>query len=239
MRTLSVIVPALNEEASIADAVEEIKRAVDGKFVYEVLLFDDGSTDRTGAIMDELALRDPTLRVTHNPRPRNLGGVYKQGLELARYEYVVMVPGDNENPAPALEAPLAAIGRADIVVPYVGRSKRSLRRVLISRAYVLVMNALFGLRLRYYNGTVVHRAANLREITIDTDSFGYQSEALIKLLRLGKSFVEVPVDVQPRPARASKAFRPKNVYGVIAGILRLAWQVHFAGAKRATRAAEG
>lgn len=239
LRSLSVIVPALNEEANIADAVAEIKRALTGKFVFEVLLFDDGSTDRTGAIMDALAREDERLRVTHNPQPKNLGGVYKQGVELARYDYVVMIPGDNENPASAMEAPLDAIGTAEIVVPFVGRSKRSYMRTLISRLYVVVMNLLFGLHLRYYNGTVIHRTANVRGITIDTDSFGYQSEALIKLLRLGKSYVEVAVEVEPRPRRPSKAFRLKNIYGVIFGILRLLWQVYFARAKARVQTAAG
>ena len=54
---------------------------------YELLLFDDGSTDRTGAIMEELAAADPRhVQVIHNATPRNLGGVYKQGIELARME---------------------------------------------------------------------------------------------------------------------------------------------------------
>jgi glycosyltransferase involved in cell wall biosynthesis len=137
--TISFVVPALNEEANIADAVREAVASMGDRFSdYELLLFDDGSTDRTGAIMDKLAAADPRhIRVTHNPSPRNLGGVYKQGIALARMDYLLMVPGDNENPGHALQAPFDAIGRADIVLPYpVNSQVRGSARHLVSRTYV-------------------------------------------------------------------------------------------------------
>ena len=184
---------------------------------YELLLFDDGSTDRTGRIMDDLAAADPRhVRVTHNPAPRNLGGVYKQGIALARMDYVLMVPGDNENPGHALQAPFDAIGRADIVLPYpVNSDVRGPARHLVSRVYVGLLNRLFGLRVRYYNGTVIHRTANLKDLPIQTSSFAYQAEILIKLLCAGKSFVEVPIRIDPPKAgRRSRAFRWKNMVQV-------------------------
>jgi glycosyltransferase involved in cell wall biosynthesis len=219
--------PALNEEAHVAAAVEEVTRAIGDRFSdFEILLFDDGSTDRTGAIADEIAAKNPRVRVTHNPKPKNLGGVYKQGIAQARFEYVIMVPGDNENPASTLIAPFEAVGCAEIVLPYVEQSNRSAVRNGISRAYVMLMNALFGLSVRYYNGTVIHRTDNVRSVEIKTDSFAYQSEALIKLLRQGKSFVEVPVRIERASSKESKAFRPKNVCGVAAALVKLLIEVH-------------
>lgn len=216
--SVSFVIPALNEEANIAAAVREAVAAMGDRFAdYELLLFDDGSTDRTGAIMDGLAAADPRhVRVTHNASPCNLGGVYKQGIELARMEYLLMVPGDNENPGHALQAPFDAIGRADIVLPYpVNSSVRGATRHLISRVYVGLLNRLFGLRVRYYNGTVIHRTANLKELPIKTSSFAYQAEILIKLLCAGKSFVEVPIRIDPpKEGRRSRAFRWKNMVQV-------------------------
>jgi dolichol-phosphate mannosyltransferase len=216
--TVSFVIPALNEEANIAAAVSEAVAAMRDRFGdYELLLFDDGSTDRTGAIMDELAATDPRhVRVTHNPTPRNLGGVYKQGIALARMDYILMVPGDNENPGHALQAPFDAIGRADIVLPYpVNSAVRGFVRHAVSRVYVGVLNALFGLRVRYYNGTVIHRTANLKSLPIKTSSFAYQAEILIKLLSAGKSFVEVPIQIEPpKEGRRSRAFRWKNMVQV-------------------------
>lgn len=216
--TISFVIPALNEEANIADAVREAVASMRERFRdYELLLFDDGSTDRTGAIMDQLAAADPAhVRVTHNPTPRNLGGVYKQGIALARMDYILMVPGDNENPGHALQAPFDAIGQADIVLPYpVNSAVRGAARHLISRVYVGLLNTLFGLRVRYYNGTVIHRTANLKGLSIKTSSFAYQAEILIRLLCAGKSFVEVPIRIEPpKEGRRSRAFRWKNMMQV-------------------------
>jgi len=184
---------------------------------YELLLFDDGSTDRTGAIMEGLAAADPRhIQVIHNVTPRNLGGVYKQGIERARMEYLVMVPGDNENPGAAMQAPFDAIGRADIVLPYpVNSAVRGFGRHLVSRVYVGLLNHLFGLHIRYYNGTVIHRTTNLKDLPIKTSSFAYQAEILVKLLCAGKSFVEVPIKIEPpKVGRRSRAFRWKNVVEV-------------------------
>jgi glycosyltransferase involved in cell wall biosynthesis len=216
--TISIVIPALNEEANIAAAVREAVAALGDRFAdYELLLFDDGSTDGTGAIMDRMAAADPRhVRVTHNASPRNLGGVYKQGIALARMEYLLMVPGDNENPGHALQAPFDAIGRADIVLPYpVNSAVRGLVRHAVSCAYVALLNGLFGLRVRYYNGTVIHRTANLKGLSVKTSSFAYQAEILIKLLCAGKSFVEVPIRIEPpKEGRRSRAFRWKNMVQV-------------------------
>jgi hypothetical protein len=131
-------------------------------------------------------------------------------------DYLLMVPGDNENPGHALQAPFDAIGRADIVLPYpVNSQVRGSARHLVSRTYVGLLNHLFGLRVRYYNGTVIHRTANLKGLPIKTSSFAYQAEILIKLLCAGKSFVEVPIRIDPpKEGRRSRAFRWKNMVQV-------------------------
>jgi glycosyltransferase involved in cell wall biosynthesis len=234
--TISVIVPALDEERHIEAAVAEVTKAVSARFSdWEILLFNDGSRDRTGALMDQIAARDAHVTVVHNDHPRNLGGVYKQGIRMARFEYVLMVPGDNENPATALHAPLAAVGLADIVLPFPeDNAVRSPLRNALSSAYTKIVNALFGLDLPYYNGTVIHRTDLVRSVVIRTDSFAYQAEALVKLLAAGHSFVPVGITVVPRAGRKSKALRLKNLAGVAATFARVALEVRLRGRTTAT-----
>ena len=231
--TLSVVIPALNEEANIRDAVREVIASFRDRFAeYELLLFNDGSRDRTGAIIDELAAANPRIRATHNVTSQNLGGVYKQGVALARHEYLVMVPGDNENPGSAMQAPFDAIGQADIVLPYpTNPEARSPLRNLVSRSYVGLLNRLFGLKVRYYNGTVIHKTDILRQIEISTNSFAYQSEILIKLLKAGKSYTEVGIAIEPKKGRPSKAFRWKNMLAVGRTIAHLLVEVRVRGGR--------
>src|SRR4051794_11625766 len=101
--TLTVVMPALNEEANLAAAVQTTLTAIrDRVDDYEIIVVNDGSSDRTGAVADGIAKENPHVRVIHNPRPRNLGGIYRQAIAAARFEYIVMVPGDNESSLPSL-----------------------------------------------------------------------------------------------------------------------------------------
>jgi glycosyltransferase involved in cell wall biosynthesis len=75
------MVPALNEAASLGATIETIRQAIAGRVAdHEILIFDDGSTDATGAIADDLARHDPKISVTHHLSPRGLGYCYRTEL---------------------------------------------------------------------------------------------------------------------------------------------------------------
>lgn len=239
-RTLTVIIPALNEEGNLSSAVAAVLGAIGNRFTdYELLVFDDGSTDRTGAIADELAAGNPHIRVIHNSRNMGFGYNYSRGVELARMEYVTMFPGDNEIPVDAIRAILDAAGSADIVVPYISTpSVRSGSRRLISASFVTLVNFLFGLRLRYFNGPCVHRRSLLQSVPMRTHGFAYMAAILVRLIRSGCSYIEVPMPLQARRHGRSKAFRLKNIASVLSTLGRLFWEVRvkerrkYAGAVR-------
>ena len=81
---LSFFFPALNEEDNVAPIVEEAV-AVLPRFAddIEITVVDDGSTDRTGGIADELATKDPHVRVIHHGTRRGYGGAVRSGLRAA------------------------------------------------------------------------------------------------------------------------------------------------------------
>jgi glycosyltransferase involved in cell wall biosynthesis len=227
--TISFIVTALNEEAHIEETARTVTAAAAGPVSdYEIVLVDDGSTDRTGAIMDRMAAADNHLRVVHNPRNLGLGGAYKAGIAAARMEHVMWVSGDNAETLENLRNILRHVGPKDIVIPYLETQKnRPLFRRITSRTFVLLVNLLFGLRIRYYNGAVVHKTAIIRGVDIGTTSFAYQAEALIKLLRAGHSYVEVGYESASYSGVFSYAMKPKNLWGVFTALLRIFRQVHF------------
>jgi glycosyltransferase involved in cell wall biosynthesis len=225
--TLSVVVPALNEERNLGAAVESIVGALGDRVSdYELLVFNDCSTDATGAVADGLARENARIRVVHNPRNMGFGYNYTKGVELARMEYVVMLPGDNEVPGASIRAILEALGRADMVIPYIATPwVRSVQRRMISSSFTRLMNVLFGLRVRYLNGPCVLRRTLLQSISLRTHDFAYMAAILVRLIRSGHSYVEVPMDLQPRRHGRSKAFRLKNVASVLRTIGSLFWEV--------------
>ena len=111
---ITVIVPALNEEPVIASVVGSIVHQVKAHFGddYEVILVNDGSSDRTGEIMAGFAADSQKIRVLHNNPNIGLGPSYMRGLEEAKHEYVMMLCGDGGLPADSLPAIFAEVGKA-------------------------------------------------------------------------------------------------------------------------------
>ena len=158
---ISIVIPALNEERVVDQVVRDIHACVLGAGFaeFEIILIDDGSTDRTGEIMESLSRDLDRIRVLHNRPNIGLGASYWRGVRAARYEYLMMLCGDGGLPAASLPPILAKVGHADIVVPYMRNMKdvRTGGRLAVSGAYTALLNLLFSLNLKYYNGLPVHR----------------------------------------------------------------------------------
>jgi len=222
-RGVTFIIPALNEESVIYKTVMDVHHVVrECLDDFEIILINDGSTDRTGALMDELAQRLPRVRVLHNPRNMGLGRAYRRGLEEAQKPYLMLLCGDGGFPASSLPPVLEKIGAADIVIPRMTnlREVKTPLRYLISRIYTNLLNIIFSLNIGYYNGLPLHRVDLLRRIDITSDGFGFQAEILIKLIRAGCTYVEVDV-LGAEQTRRSKALRLRNIISVANTLVHL------------------
>lgn len=229
MSSITIIIPALNEEGNILETVQEVVPLLEKHFSdYEILLFDDCSTDKTGALADGLAARNPKIKVIHNPVTMGLGFNYKSGVEKATKDYVMMIPGDNEIMGESFEEMFRLLGQKDIVIPHTTNMEiRPLGRQILSRAFTGLINLISGLNIKYYNGTVIHKRSVIQAFKIDTDSFAYQAEALVRLIRSGRTYVETGMVLKERKAGRSKALRAKNVVRVLKSILKMIYEVRF------------
>jgi glycosyltransferase involved in cell wall biosynthesis len=223
--TISAIIFALNEEDGIKPTIEELISAIDNKFSgYEIFVFDDGSSDKTGIISDELSAKNPNIKVIHNTKAMGLGYNYRKGVKFAKNDYIIWLPGDNVVPKESIERVLNEMGEADIIISYsINPDVRPLLRRIISKIFVWGLNLLFGLKLKYYNGMMLLRKEVIQSISISTDSFAFQAEALIKLLKRGYGYIEVGYNTKERQYGKSKAFQPKNIFGVFKLIIGLVW----------------
>jgi dolichol-phosphate mannosyltransferase len=221
-KSVSFVVPCFNEEANVAATVHSIRRAVESDREYEIILVDDCSHDYTWERMQELAGADRRIRLLRNDVNKGLGGSYKRGVAAAQMAHVILVPGDDGFPAASIAEILAHAGQADIIIPEVANpGVRAPLRAFASRAFTVVVNALFWLDVRYYNGAVLHRTDLLQRIEITTDSFAYQAEALVKLIATGASYEHCRVFIQERAGGQSSALRLKNQVAVLRTLLHL------------------
>src|SRR5882762_4854201 len=95
---ISFIVLAYNEEANIEAAIETVLKAarISELEGFEIIAVNDGSTDQTGAILAQLAVRHPQIRIVVNEVNRGMGASVRRGLAVARCERMLLVPGDND-----------------------------------------------------------------------------------------------------------------------------------------------
>jgi len=221
-KTMTIIIPAFNEEANIRSTYDEVMNALQGCFDdYEILIFNDCSTDKTGTIINELADENIHVKPIHNEVNMGLGYNYLTGLRMARMNYTMLVPGDNEYLSMTIKEMFRHVGYADIVTSFsINMEHRPYLRRLLSRLYTLLINAFFNLELNYYNGMVIHRKDILENINISTSGFAYQSLILTQLLRSGCTFVEVGVYLRQRHAGRSTALKMKNVISVLADVAK-------------------
>jgi dolichol-phosphate mannosyltransferase len=110
---LSVIMPAYNEAECIADAVAEVRRDVlDLVPEAELVVVNDGSKDRTGAILDEIAAADSRVCVIHQPNGGH-GRALRTGLDTAQGEYLFLIDSDRQIPLQAFADLWAEAKRCD------------------------------------------------------------------------------------------------------------------------------
>lgn len=94
---VTLVVPAYNEAAVLRENMEEILAyltQLETRYRWQVLLVNDGSSDDTGRIAEELARVDPRVAVIHHPHNRGLGAAFKTGFEASRGDYVVTLDVD-------------------------------------------------------------------------------------------------------------------------------------------------
>lgn len=226
-KRLSIMVPALNEQDNIEKTILEIEKGLRAKLDdYEILIFNDGSKDSTGEIAEVLSKRNRKIKIIHHRTPKGMGSCYREGLSKARFEHYMYIPGDNQFPASALSRMISKIDQADIIIPYVTNMNiRPLTRQFLSSAFTKILNLFFGLKVSYYNGTVIHKSSLLKTALPKTNGHAYQAEILIRLLKRNATFTEIGYNMYERKGGKTSAFKWKNVKSVISGIGNLFWEI--------------
>jgi glycosyltransferase involved in cell wall biosynthesis len=223
-RTISIIMPALNEEGNIENSIDTaISSAMSCFDDFEIIVVNDGSSDRTLEIVEKKAANNNKIRIISHPKPMGFGASFHTGRKNAKMKYSVMVQGDNPFNKETLKNFFSHTSKSQIVCGYIANVDfRPWTRQVISSLYTRMLNFLLGLNLRYYNGPQIYETAWLRKLDLENSGFGFQAEVLVTALREGKSYIEVPVVYAERlGGGTTKIFKPRNIISVIGTVLRL------------------
>lgn len=220
---LSVIMPALNEENNILLATKNVLDAFeDFKIEGEIIVINDGSTDRTESLVKELMERDSRVRMVKHDSPKGIGRSFWDGVDHARGEAVIMMPGDNENDSCEIFRYYRLLEHVDIVIPFVfNKEVRSLFRNALSLVYRFIINTTFLVNFNYTNGTVLYRKSLLKELDYRSSGFFFQTDILIRTVKKGYLFAEVPYRLGVRNEGVSRAVSFPSLLKVMRGYMRL------------------
>ena len=112
----SLVLPCYNEEAAITPTVNGLRQSLGDPGPYELIIVDDGSTDRSAEIVDALSSPGDGIRVFHHDRNRGYGAALKTGIRRAGADIIVITDADGTYPSGRIPALLEGIGDADMVV---------------------------------------------------------------------------------------------------------------------------
>jgi glycosyltransferase involved in cell wall biosynthesis len=213
-QSLSVFFPAYNDEGSIAlmveKALELLPRFTDD---YEVIVVNDGSSDGTAAVLDELARRLPQLRVIHHPKNRGYGGALSTGFANATKEWVFYTDGDAQYDVDELADLIPLLtDEVDVVNGYKLKRSDSKRRIVLGALYKFLARLLFGLPIRDVDCDFrLLRRSALQSIDLVSNSGVVCTEMVYKLHAAGCRFAEMPVHHYPRLHGQSQFFTLRRV----------------------------
>jgi glycosyltransferase involved in cell wall biosynthesis len=213
--SISAFFPCYNDAPTIASVVIVAYSTLERLGVdFEVIVVDDGSTDRSREILHELSEHFTRLRVVEHEANRGYGGALLSGFSHASRQWVFYTDGDAQFDPGELELLVKeASGQVDVVQGWKIRRADNWRRVLIGRIYHHGVAHLFGLRIRDTDCDFrLIRKALLDRVRLTHSSGVICVEMVRKFQDAGAHFVEVPVHHYPRTHGHSQFFRFSRVF---------------------------
>jgi glycosyltransferase involved in cell wall biosynthesis len=230
--SLTLVMPGLDEEANVERAVRRASAALACHTrEFEIIVVNDGSSDRTAAIADRLAGEDPRVRVLHNERNLNYGISLARGIQAARCDWILHDGMDL--PLAPEDLPLFATHFAEadvIVVRRTSRAAHSPWRKLTSWVNSALLRLLFAPRARDLNFVQFYRRSWAQGIRIVSTSPAFVTpELILRAERAGRCVREVEAEFRRREAGRAHFGRPRDIAWTLRDMLRLRWLTWWGG----------
>lgn len=202
MLNLSIVIPAYNEEKNIKKTVEDVFSTLkEFAIPYEIILVNDGSSDRTVEVAYQMARKIPHMLVIEQYPNRGYGGALKTGFAAAAKDLVVIFPADGQFRFAEVRNLLNLIDHADIVCGYRQRRQDPVNRKLNAFGWNSLLRLFFGYLSRDVDcGFKCFRRSVLSSIQLTSDGAMIDAELLATARALGLRIAETPVTHLPRQA---------------------------------------
>jgi glycosyltransferase involved in cell wall biosynthesis len=206
---LSIIVPVYNEARTVAAVIDRLL-TIDLPLPREIVVVNDGSTDGTREVLDQVPPRPGLLDIVHAPKNGGKGSAIRTGFARARGTVFAIQDADLELDPAQLAVLVQPIldWRARVVYGsrfLAGRPDAPWLTVLGNRALTGVTNWLFGARITDMETCYKIMAADVvRGLTLEANGFDIEPEITAKLLKAGHVILELPVRFEARSRAQGK-----------------------------------
>jgi len=216
--------PAYNEEANIADMVADVLATMRPRFDdFEIVVTNDGSSDRTGEVLEKLARQHRELKPVHHEVNQGYGAAVYTALSHASKELIFFTDSDRQFKLEEIDRLLSKMDEADMVVGYRAPRRDPFLRVLYGWGWSALVTLLFGYTARDIDCAFkLFPRALFEKIgpTVRSRGATFSAEFLVRAKRAGYKIAEVPVSHLPRLAGSPTGAR----WDVISRAFRELWQ---------------
>lgn len=221
---VSLFLPVYNDEATLRAVAERGLLMLGGYAAqHELIIVDDGSSDRSGAIADELARQFPqAVRAIHHPTNRGYGAALRTGIAACRHEWICMVDGDNEYDVLDLRKMLDLRGHYRLIIAFRYKKLYSTRRIFISFVYNALLRWLFRTPFRDVSTGIraFHRSI-LDDVELSCDSPFIGAELAIKTMLRGFPVGEMGIQTFPREFGRGSSTTARNIVLTLRDVFRI------------------
>lgn len=220
---ISVIAPAFNEAPNLGELVERLEATFEARRLRgEIVLIDDGSTDETGEVVDRLAAERENVIAVHHERNLGIEAAWRSGLEASSGGLICITDSDLQYmPEDVWRLYREFLASPDDMIQGFRSSvarERGDPRYLLSRGLNLILNLLFGMRLRdNKSGFVLSRREVMEDVLDHRHRYRYfQTFIAVAAVAKGYSIREIEVLFQER--RMGTSFIRRFPLRVVAGV---------------------
>lgn len=225
---ISAIFPAFNDGGTIPSmiltALIALRQVTEN---YEIIVTNDGSSDYTGAILDEMKMRYPELRVIHHTENQGYGAALRSGFSAATKEWIFYTDGDGQyNPLELVSLVAQLEDGIDLVNGYKITRSDPLVRKIIGGFYNQLVKWLFGIQLRDVDCDFrLIRRKLFDKITLESVTGTIPLEMVKKFQDAGCTFAEIPVQHYFRQYGKSQFFNWNRLLRTGVHLMQLWWKL--------------
>lgn len=201
LSSLSIFFPAYNEEGNIATTIIDARNAAKSVAKsYEIIVVNDGSTDRTVEVVLELQKHDRNIHLISHQKNLGYGAAVKTGLRACKLDWIFFTDSDGQFHYDELSKFASYHHKADLVIGYRHKRMDPFHRVFIAQVLLKIWNfILFGLTTRDVDCAYKLFKRKVRDtIKLETESAITVTEFIVKAKAFGFKIIQLPVHHYPR-----------------------------------------